>query len=102
MRPHLVSFAERDVLLALAPPETMGSIVANTDAVAEQRLARDTPAVFMEMTPDEQIAWTEDMAERVVAPPDDAPAVCLLDSGTTRKLAHSYEAIAVEFSSGLR
>jgi hypothetical protein len=84
VRPHFVSFAERDVLLALAPAETMGSIIANTDAVAELRLARDTPAVFMEMTPDEQIAWSDEMAERVVAPPGDAPAVCLLDSGTTR------------------
>lgn len=84
IRPHFVSFAERDVLLALAAPETMGSIIANTDAVAELRLARDTPAVFMEMTPDEQIAWSDEMAERVVAPPGDAPAVCVLDSGTTR------------------
>ena len=36
------------------------------------------------MTPDEQIAWTQETAERIVAPADDAPAVCLLDSGTTR------------------
>ncbi len=85
LRPHRVSFAERDVLLALAPPETIGSIIANTDAVAELRLARDTPAVFMEITPDQQIEWTEEMAERVVAPPEDAPAVCLLDSGSTRR-----------------
>src|SRR5581483_9692008 len=84
VRPHFVSFAERDVLLTLAPPETMASIIANTDAVAELRLARDTPAVFMEMTPDEQIAWSDALAERVVAPTGDAPAVCLLDSGTTR------------------
>lgn len=83
VRPHFVSFAERDVLLTLAPPETMGIIIANTDAVAELRLARDTPAVFLEMTPDEQVAWSDEMAKRVVAPPGDAPAVCLLDSGTT-------------------
>jgi hypothetical protein len=54
IRPHIVSFAEREVLLALATPETVGRIIANTDAVAEVRLARDTPATFMEMTPDEQ------------------------------------------------
>ena len=84
VRPHFVSFAEREVILALAPPEIIGSIIANTDAIAELRIARDTPAAFMEMTPDEQIAWTQDTADRVVAPPVDAPAVCLLDSGTTR------------------
>jgi hypothetical protein len=94
VRPHFVSFAERDVVLALAPPESIGSIVANTDAIAELRLARDTPAAFMEMTPDEQIAWTEDTAARIVAPPDDSPAVCLLDSGTTRNHPLIHPALA--------
>jgi hypothetical protein len=73
------------VLLALGPPETIGRIIANTDAVAELRLARDTPATFMEMTPDEQLAWTDELAARIVAPPTDAPSVCLLDSGTTQR-----------------
>jgi hypothetical protein len=85
LRPHIVSFAERDVLLALATPETIGRIITNTDAVAELRLARDTPANFMEMTPDEQLAWADEMAERIEAPGADAPAVCLLDSGTTHR-----------------
>jgi hypothetical protein len=49
-RPRAISFAEREVLLALASPEVIGRIIANTDAVAELRLARDTPAAFMEMT----------------------------------------------------
>jgi len=96
VRPHFVSFAERDVLVTLAPPETIGSIIANTDAIAELRLARDTPAEFMEMTPDEQIAWTDEMAARIVPPPDDAPAVCLLDSGTTRNHSLIRPALAVE------
>src|SRR5665213_1215757 len=85
IRPHTVSFAEREVLLALAPPETIGRIIANTDAVAELRLARDTPASFMEMTPDEQRAWADELAERIVPPGADAPAVCLLDSGSTHR-----------------
>jgi hypothetical protein len=85
IRPHIVSFAEREVLLALATPETVGHIIANTDAVAEVRLARDTPATFMEMTPDEQRAWADELMERIVAPPQDAPSVCLLDSGTTQR-----------------
>ena len=58
LRPHIVTFAEREVFLALATPETLGRIIANTDTVAELRLARDTPANFMEMTPDEQWAWS--------------------------------------------
>ena len=85
VRPHIVSFAEREVLLTLAPPETIGRIIANTDAVAELRLSRDTPVNFMEMTPDQQRAWTDELAERIVAPPQNAPSVCLLDSGTTQR-----------------
>ena len=85
LRPHIVSFAEREVLLALAPPETIGRIISNTDAIAELRLARDTPANFMEMTPDEQRAWAGELAERIVPPGEDAPAVCLLDSGSTQR-----------------
>jgi hypothetical protein len=85
LRPHIVSFAEREVLLALATPETLGRIIANTDAIAELRLARDTPANFMEMTPDQQRAWADEMAHRIEPPGADAPAVCLLDSGSTQR-----------------
>lgn len=85
LRPHSVTFPEREVVLALAAPETLGRILAHSDTVAELRIGRDTPATFMEMTPDEQIAWAEELAERIAPPPADAPAVCLLDSGTTRR-----------------
>lgn len=85
VRDHVVSFPERDVVIAHGTPETMGRIIANTDAIAELRLARDTPRVFMELTPDEQRDWAEDLVERLEPPPADAPAVCILDSGTTRR-----------------
>jgi hypothetical protein len=85
LRPHIVSFAEREVLLALTTPETLGRIIANTDAIAELRLARDTPANFMEMTPDQQQAWADEMADRIEPPGADAAAVCLLDSGSTQR-----------------
>jgi hypothetical protein len=85
LRPHIVSFAEREVLLAFARPERIGLIIANTDAVAELRLARDTPTTFMQMTPDEQRAWAGEVAARIVPPEADAPAVCLLDSGSTQR-----------------
>ena len=85
VRDHIVSFPEREIVIAHGTPEAMGRIIANTDAIAELRLARDTPALFMEMTPDEQREWAEDMAGRLELAPADAPAVCILDSGTTRQ-----------------
>lgn len=85
IKEHSVVFPEREVLLVRAVPEAIGQIVANTDAIAELRIARDTPSFFMEMDGAQQIAWSEELAERVVSPSSDAPAVCLLDSGTTRR-----------------
>jgi len=85
VRDHSVIFAEREVVLVRGAPEAIGRIVANTDAVAELRLSRDTPALFMEMDGAEQIAWSVDLADRLVPPDPNAPAVCLLDSGSTRR-----------------
>jgi|TARA_R110000772_G_scaffold268526_1_gene395903 hypothetical protein len=85
VKEHSVTFAEREVILARAAPETIGRIVANTDAIAELRLARDTPSLFIEMDGAQQIAWAQELADRVVAPGDNAPAVCVLDSGSTRR-----------------
>lgn len=85
VREHAVAFAERSVLLARAAPETIRHIVINTDTIAEIRLARDTPGFFMEMDGAEQREWSDDVLERLRQPPLNAPAVCLLDSGTTRR-----------------
>ncbi|OAI83051.1 S8 family peptidase [Agrobacterium pusense] len=85
VRQHALQFPEREVLIVHATAETLGRIIAHTDAIAELRTARDTPAFFMEMDGAEQRAWAAETAGRVVAPDGDAPAVCLLDSGSTRR-----------------
>jgi hypothetical protein len=82
-REHDLTFPDREIVLVCAPPEALGRIVANTDAVAELRLARDTPGLFLAMEDTEQRQWSEDLVHRLAPPPADAPAVCLLDSGTT-------------------
>lgn len=84
-RQHILDFAERDVLLARGTAEQLGQIVSNTDAIAELRLATDTPSQFMLMDGGEQYDWAQELADRIVPPSDDAPAVCLLDSGSTRR-----------------
>jgi hypothetical protein len=81
---HTISFPERDVILTLADEETMERLIQHTDAVAELRLAKDTPSLFLEMRAAEQLAWASDLAGRVTPPPATAPAVCLLDSGATQ------------------
>jgi hypothetical protein len=84
LKEHAISFPERDVVLALGDETTMARLVTNTDAVAELRLAKDTPSLFLEMRPVEQASWVEDLARRVTGPRGTAPAICLLDSGANR------------------
>lgn len=84
VREHTVRFAEREVVLARTSRETLARMIAHTDAVAELRLNRDTPSAFMEMQPTAQIEWVDDVLDRLAPPPGDAPAVCILDSGSTR------------------
>ena len=84
VREHTVRFAEREVLLAQGTREALARLIAHTDAIAELRLNRDTPAAFMDMEPTAQIEWVDDVLGRLTRPPDNAPAVCILDSGTAR------------------
>jgi hypothetical protein len=100
---HTISFPERDVILALGDEATMERLIQYTDAVAELRLAKDTPSLFLEMRAVEQADWAANLAGRVTPPSAIAPAVCLLDSGAAQAHPliapgldpgdqHSYEA----------
>jgi hypothetical protein len=46
---HTISFPERDVILAFGDESTIERLIQHTDAVAELRLAKDTPSLFLEM-----------------------------------------------------
>jgi hypothetical protein len=81
---HTISFPERDVILALCDEVTMDRLIQHTDAIAELRLAKDTPSLFLEMRAVEQADWAADLARRVTPPSAIAPAVCLLDSGAAQ------------------
>jgi hypothetical protein len=84
VREHTVRFAEREVVLARTSRETLTQLIVHTNAVAEVRLNRDTPAAFMDMEPTAQREWVDDVLDRLAPPPGDAPAVCILDSGCMR------------------
>lgn len=80
---EIIEFPEREVILAFSNLTTLGTLLTRTDAIAEIRLTKDTPALFLQMTNVEQAQWVEDLLARLVPPAEDAVSVCLLDSGIT-------------------
>lgn len=83
VRENGLEFAEREVVIVHASAEGLGRIIANTDTVAELRMARDTPGFFMGLEGGEQYLWAADLVDRLEPCDAFAPAVTLLDSGTT-------------------
>jgi hypothetical protein len=83
-KPHTLTFPEREIVLAVADVEAMARIIKNSDAVAELRIAKDVPSIFLEMGALEQANWAEALAERLLEPGQHAVAISLLDSGATR------------------
>jgi hypothetical protein len=92
--PHTLNFPEREVVLAMANVEAMARIIKNSDAVAELRIAKDIPSLFLEMGAREQADWVENLAARLIEPGKHAVAISLLDSGATR--THRLLSLALE------
>jgi hypothetical protein len=82
---HL-AFPDRTVCLVLATAQQLAASLNVLSDLAEVRRAKFASAFFLDLTPAEQAAWTDDATGRLTPPGDDAPAVCLLDTGVT--LAH--------------
>jgi len=80
-----LTFPEREVVIALTDEETLQRILVNTDLVAELRIAKDTPALFLDMSAAEQREWSDELLSRLEQAPESAPSVCILDSGVTRE-----------------
>ena len=83
-RPGELRFPQREVKLLYTNTQALEKVLLNSDAVAELRIAKDTPVFFMGMGPAEQQDWVQDAAGRLQPPTDHAVAVCVLDSGVNR------------------
>jgi hypothetical protein len=76
-----LGFPDRTVVLAYGTPEQMTGSIELLDIVAELRLAKELPTAFLQMNLIDQAEWAKDLERRIIPPPADAPAVCLLDTG---------------------
>lgn len=79
-----IAFPEREIVLAMSTVEMMARVITNSDAIAELKIAKDIPLMFLEMGAHEQVGWSQDLADRLIEPGKHSVAVSLLDSGVTR------------------
>jgi hypothetical protein len=77
-------FDDRTVCLVHATAAQLSASVDVLGDLAELRKAKTGNAFFVDLTPAEQAGWVADLLGRLTPPGEDAPAVCVLDTGVTR------------------
>ena len=79
-------FPERTVLLVCASADRMQCSIVTLNSIAELRRAKETAEFFDSLRLDEQRKSLDNLQARTRYPPadDDAPHVCLLDTGVNR------------------
>ena len=77
-------FPDFEVVPVYADIEDMERLLANTDAIEELRHASDSPHVYTHDLRPYQQDILDDLVLRTTLAPDDAPAVCILDTGVAR------------------
>jgi len=76
-----IEFPDRVVGLAFGTAEQLMASTELLDMIGEVRRAKENPADFIAMTPQDQAEWVNNFLPKIEPPPTDAPAVCLLDGG---------------------
>jgi hypothetical protein len=77
-------FHEVVVVPVLATRATIELMMFATDAIAELRLANDSPTFFTDDVRGDAQEWVDGLAERIQWPGNEVPAVCVLDTGINR------------------
>lgn len=89
-------FPEVVVVPVFATRATIELMLFATGVIAELRRASDSPYFFTDEVRGDERPWVENLAERTVWPPNDAPAVCLFDTGVNRGHALIEPALAAD------
>lgn len=76
-----LEFPSTRVLLAYGALEQFAASIEAVDAIAELRRAKEVASIFMEIPRLEQKQWVDDLLERIQRPTDEAPRICLLETG---------------------
>lgn len=82
---QFVLFPERVVTLTYGSASALGASSELLSRVAELRAAKEVATDYRELRAADQADFVRELASRIVPPSDDAPAVCILDSGVNRE-----------------
>jgi len=77
-------FPERVVLLAQINRQQARDILASSDDIAEFRPAESCTGYLFRQSNRDQANWVDNLSRRIEPPTDDAPAVCVVDTGVNR------------------
>lgn len=93
---EISKFPDRTVLLAQGTKSQMSRSISLLNCVAELRKAKDTADFFSAMPPVQQSEWVDVALETLSPPPENAPAVCILDTGINQRHPLIAPALAEE------
>jgi len=76
-----VRFEERAAFLAWCAPSDWASHPGLMDYLAELRKAKEPAGPYVQLTPADQAEFVRNLLPRITPPAENAPAVCILDTG---------------------
>ncbi|MEZ6036549.1 MAG: S8 family peptidase [Planctomycetota bacterium] len=77
-------FEDRTVVLLRGTAEQLSKSLDVIDDIAEVRLAKGSAEFFVEQENRDQRQWVDELLQRTTFASDDAPAVCVMDTGINR------------------
>ena len=79
-----LEFDDRIITLLYAAATQLAISIDVLNDLAEVRKAKESAAFFVDMPADEQVEWAKDLRDRIRGPEENAPSVCILDTGINR------------------
>ena len=79
-----LAFDDRIILLVRGTARQFSGSLDVLNDVVEVRRAKESAALFVDASPEEQAGWADDFKRRTTPAAAEAPAVCILDTGVNR------------------
>jgi len=80
-----IKFLDRTVILVHGTKQQMSRSINLLGSIAEVRKAKDTADFFTSMSSIDQQEWVKQTTDQLIPPPNEAPSICILDTGLNEK-----------------